>query len=200
MKYPSLRRPLLAVVLISLLAAACGSGSGFRDDEDVCEALVAALGDNDPARLVALLPDEEALRLLTLARAWEQSESGESRVADEKIRRFVLDQVSLEWAARASERAAERARQSRELALALDRVRELLGGNPRRRDLQFRRFRDEQGLERYGDRELAEAELRQGVLRFRYKGETEYSCRVSLAEVNRRWFLLDFDRCTEEAP
>lgn len=200
MKSPSFRSLLLLAALVSLLASACGSGSGFRDEDDVCEALVSALGDNDPTRLVALLPDEEALRLLTLARAWETTESGATRVADEKIRRFVLDQVALEWAAQASDRAAERARLSRELALALDRTRDLLGGNPRRRDLKFRRFRDDANPDTFGDRELAEAEIRNGILRFRYQGEQEYVCRVGVAEVNRRWFLLSFDACTQATP
>lgn len=192
--------PLALPILILALVSGCGSSGGYGDEDDLCEAVVAALGSNDPDRLVALLPHEDALRSLFLAQAWEQADAGDTKISDKEIQRYLLGQAEIEWGALATERTLERARRAQRMARYLDRFRDLLD-QPRSRELKFRRFRETGQTLRYGDRDLAEAEILSGTLLLRHQEkDQEYLCEVRLAEVNRTWFLLDLQECHEAYP
>jgi hypothetical protein len=192
--------PLTLPILVLALVSGCGTGGGYDDEDDLCQAIVAALGSNDPTRLVALLPHDDAQRSLFLAKAWEEADAGDTKIRDEEIQRFVLGQAEVEWGARTTERTVASARKAQRLARHLDRIRDLMD-KPRSRELKFRRFRETGNTLRYGDRDLAEAEILTGTLRLQHEEkDEEFICEVKLAEVNRTWFLLDLMDCHETYP
>jgi hypothetical protein len=187
--------PALALPFLVLLAGCGGSGGGFGDEDDLCRAVTLAFADNEPDKLVSLMPDGDAQLRMALARAFEETDSGERRIKDDKIRDYYLKQREQEWTARAPEHAAERAALARYLAWRLDRTRDHLG-RPRRRDLNFRRFRETGMGESFGDRDVARAEIVRGVIRFQLKDE-EFACGVEIVELDRRWYLTDLGECDE---